>query len=217
MQYSDDGAYVGGTLAEQIASRAHTIQIVRARARHLMATHYPRVEAYWFGREWPRRAGFWRDRRRDIYVFELEVEATLKGGGQPPDRPILVRAIDGRRDPQLWLSFEHMLHAQLDRPGRDGFAWNLAAVDPDSETSCHVALAMRVGERYLVLRDERGDVLSPQFDWNRTEFERYLPIDVAFTQQDGERRQFTVWAPGVLRMDSSATELAARIRTALAE
>ena len=217
--YADDGAYVGGDLAQQIASRAHTIQIVRARSRHLMTRHFTKVERYWFSRRWSEPpAGYPRaPRHRDIYVFTLEVEETLKGGGIPEDYPVLVRGIDEGRDAQIWQSLNYMVRQALTRPGEHGAAWILGAVDPESESSCYYPLSMHVGERYLVLRDEYGHVLSSQRDWGQAEFERYLPIDVAFTQQDGEQVQFAVWAPGVLRLDSSAAELAEGIRAALAE
>lgn len=212
--YADDGAYVGGSLAQQIAQRAHTIQIARARTRHLMATYYPDVESYWYSGQWRSADVTERGpRRRDLYVFDLEIEATLKGGVFRDETPARVRAYDEGHDPQLWPSLNYMLGQSLARPGWQGAAWNLAAVDPESETSCHVALTMRVGERYLILRDDAGRVLSParlDAEWGNT-----LPINVEFTELDGGQARFTVWAPGVMRLDEPAQALVRQVQAAL--
>ncbi len=217
IRYADDGHYVGGDLVEQVAEKAHTIQIVHARARHLLTRHFTRTESLWWnGRPTERRG----PSHRDIYVFELEVEETLKGGDfgtpQTQAREILVRARDERTDPHLWISYNYMLAMMMERPGHDGMFLEIAAVDPEQggAGSCYSPLSMRVGHRYLILRDERGVVQSPTLVDG--EWQNRLSVDVVFRRQDdAEEEQFTIAAPGVLRMDESATQFSQRLSAIL--
>jgi hypothetical protein len=82
--YSDHGRYVGGDLAEQIARKAATIQIVRATERHLLSRTDRSAEAFYTRGEWPDESQYepmWAPGRyRYVYVYVFEVVETLKGG-----------------------------------------------------------------------------------------------------------------------------------------
>ena len=215
--HANDGAYVGGDLAEQIAAKAHTIQIVRARARHLMERHYTDIEHFWWFGRWPERERVIGARRisreRDIYVYEFEVEDTIKGGAfggsELDSAAVRARAFDGGTDRQMWLSYDAMLGLVLDRPARDGAVLNIAAVDPSDASSCFSGLALTIGEHYLVLRDDRGDIQVPHMEDGG--FRNRIGIDVDF----GTGVDSTTTAPGVLQMTPQTEELVRRIRRAL--
>lgn len=205
--YADAVRYHGGDLPEQIARNAPTIQIVEASARHLLTRHYTRAERFW-------ETGYWRgrERHRDVYVFELQVVETLKGG-ENSDVPIRARALDLGDDPHLWDSLGAMVQLVLSEPAPENRVIDPVAVDPYSETSCDSAVALRLGARYIVLRDERGNILIPRRQ--DSEWRNFLPL--AAETVGGPRQQITLRPPGIVEISPATDEFVARIRMALVQ
>jgi hypothetical protein len=208
LRYVDGVSYADGDFAEQIAARAHTIQIVEVRSRHLLARYDTRAELFWQTGRW-RTDGTAVSRSRDIYVFELEAVETLKDGAGD-NVPIRARALALDDDPTLWRSLGAMVRMMLDTPSRDGMVIRPVAVDPYSATSCSSALALREGDRYLILRDERGNILTPTYEDG--EWRNVLPISA---RNEGNGETFDIQAPGVMEVSPATSEFIARIRAAL--
>ncbi len=206
LTYADDVRYVGGDLAEQIAREAHTIQVVEVRSRHLLSRHFSSAEIFWNRGQRPNPSA--AERYRDIYVFELFPVETLKGGVDT-STPIRARGLDLSDDPMLWQSFGGMVELILDEPAPERRVIRPVAVDPYENTPCDFALALHLGERYLVLRDEAGRVLVPYRQ--AEEWIGALSIDLE-NVRTGER--YTAEAPGVMSV-STAPEFLARVRAAL--
>lgn len=208
LRYVDEVSYADGDLAEQIVSRAHTIQIVEVRARYLLARYDTRAELFWQTGRW-RPDGPAVSRYREIYVFEMEAVETLKGGAAE-NMPIRARALALGDDPTLWQSLGAMVGMILDAPSRDGMVIRPVAVDPYSATSCSSALALREGDRYLILRDERGNILTPTYEDG--EWRNALPISL---RNEGNGETFDIQAPGMMEVSPATSEFIARIRAAL--
>jgi len=240
----DQGRYVGGDLAEQIARKAATIQIVRATERHLLSRTDRSAEAFYASGEWPDESEYepmWAPGRyRYVYVYVFEVIETLKGGEFQRDvvdqglLRIMSEPLEEEHSSDIRDVFERpwiFPLSRLDVPG--------ARLDPDVPPGAtirnrgalkYAALPMDyrpagqggdcTGEFRLAIGDTyvvlRNEHGRPYFAGAGPELGGGLPIEAQFG--DGTATQkMTLHAPALVRLSGPDDQYLIRLRDALNE
>lgn len=239
--FSDAGRYIGGDLPTQIASKAATIQVVRATGRHLISRTDNMAERFAVTGEWPNESEYapaWAEGRyRETYVYEFRVVETLKGGAFRPSGwdhadilRIRARPFEEEHSSDIRAAYQRpwiFPLSRLDAPG-DPFADRPpGAQRPASESTyasfpldlapagggddCVPEFRLAIGDSYLVLRDEDG---RPYFARNE-DYRRVggLPIEAQFGDNPGTH--ITFYAPALVRIDGPRDPYLARVRAAL--
>jgi hypothetical protein len=217
VRWPDNGRYVGGDLAAQIAANAGTIQLVRARERHLLARFDSRVEYLQRFGEWPEeQIGTPSTRYRQVYLYLFDVVETLKGQDVFDDfyssGPLRIAAyasederVPGARE---WASRPWIETSLLSAPGIGRFVGLPAPQPAETPSICEPHVAVELGAYYVVLRSENGRVYFRRDGGD----EGGLPINVAFGRST---ESFAIDAPAIARVSGADDPYVTALRSAL--
>ncbi|MBL8536757.1 MAG: hypothetical protein JNM59_05080 [Hyphomonadaceae bacterium] len=219
VRWPDNGRYVGGDLATQIAATAGTIQLVRARERHLLARFDNRVEYLQRFGEWPEERGIGapRTRYRQVYLYVFDVVETLKGHDVFDDfhsrGPLRIAAYasEDERQPgaREWASRPWIDESLLSAPGIERIVGLPAPQPAEAPAACEPHVAVELGALYVVLRSETGRVYFRRDGGD----EGGLPINVAFGRSTAS---FAIDAPAIARVSGAGDPYVTALRSALA-
>lgn len=194
VHYADNGRYVGGDLATQIAAKTDLIQLVRVTEKRIVTRTYTLGSWYLqFGTtDIPEHQPEYIDR----FVFTLEAVDTLKGALD--EKPWLLEAtprVEGY-DFSVFASSDHSavpegdgLHPNrlpewvLSRPADDGYAFIGASQDAGlGSGECFSPYFLEVGQVFIALRRSDGRLYPPTGGFP-------LEIDVELVPERGSRRR----------------------------
>ncbi len=213
--YQDDGRYVGGDLATQIADRADTIQIVEITQRRIVRRTF--TEGDWYRQHGDTDVPAHMPEYIDEFVFELTIVETLKNDTPPRDTIYENNLrISGYSLSELTSSMRQATPARhpnslpdwvLDRPGDQGMAFGGAMEGAGlGFGSCNAPYLLDVGQRFVALRDSMGRLYRM--------FGGYpLQIDAEFDAHPGERVSFNMQS--LIPIESADDAFLVRLRRAL--
>lgn len=220
VEFQDDGRYVGGSLVEQIARKADTIQIVTVKAKYLVRRTF--IEGDWYLQFGDRDVPEGHPEFIDEFVFELAPVETLKIGGDPSgpiyenhprmagyDPSVFRRtpegtAAPGARHPNSlpdWL---------LDRPGDDGYAFIGAAEGTGlGGGECSSPYVLEVGQTFVALRDSIGRLYPASGAFP-------LKVDVRFVGGSGRAESLALNMQSLIPVNGPDDPFLSRLRQAVA-
>ncbi len=223
-RWPDNGRYVGGDLATQIAAKADTIQLVRVRERHLLSRIDNRVEYFQRVGRWPdeRDIGVPRARYRQVYLYLFDVVESLKGRDIFDHRyagdPIRITAYAAEEADEpgarWWASQPWVSESLLSAPGISHM--NALPVPQPAEglDTCQPRVLLELGAYYLVLRDRTGRVyFRHEFGaLYNNEDDGGLSVTVAV----GQSTPFTIDAPPIAHVSGADDPYVTALRAAVA-
>lgn len=218
-QYRDDGHYVGGDLATQIAAKAEMIQIVTVAARHTVTRTFSRGDFYLQYGDMELPDGY--PEYIDFFAFELHSVETLKREEQPDalffESSLRIGGYDqadfralSRQQAGESRALNSLPQWLFERPGHDGYAFIGA-----SEYSglgggmCSAPYALEVGQTLVALRKSDGRLYPAEGAFP-------LGIDVEFLDGQNERRRFQVNMQSLVPVSGADDPFVLRLKAALA-
>ncbi|WP_374596546.1 hypothetical protein [Brevundimonas sp.] len=216
--FSDNGRYIGGGLATQIASKSNTIQIVSVKARYLV--HRTFTQGEWYLSEGSTEVPEGHPDFTDVFAFELEPVETLKMGGDPSnfvyENELRIAGYDpgvfGTSSPsERQISHPNGLPDWLlERPGNGGYAFHGASASSGlGGGECNAPYFLEVGQTLVALRDSLGRLYPMDGAFP-------LEIDTQFLLENGRRERLSLRMQSLIPISGPNDPFLVSLREALA-
>lgn len=217
--FSDNGRYIGGGLAAQIASKSNTIQIVTVKARHLV--HRTFTQGEWYLLEGSTEVPEGHPDFTDVFAFELEPVETLKMGGDRSnfvyEKELRIAGYDpgvlGMRLPsEGQISHPNELPDWLlERPGDGGYAFHGASKNSGlGGGECNAPYFLEVGQTLVALRDSLGRLYPMEGAFP-------LEIETQFLTENGRQERLSLRMQSLIPISGQNDPFLMSLREALAE